>query len=115
MQEIQRNTKDGKSYTDFTSRDFDCGRYKKLTEINQSEEEESVEEEPAEDPLNDTQAGGEEDLEVFSLMDEDDEDINCGSTIINDRWLISSARCFDKFLNPGEGVSLARQRRRDIS
>ena len=57
-QEIQR--KEGMSYTDFFNEDdFECGRFKPLTEINQD---------------------GAEVAEV------EDENVFCGATIINDRW-----------------------------
>ena len=102
--------KDGKSYTDFTTDNFECGRYKLLSEINRNDGE-SVEEE--QDSKNDGDYdnpanASDDELELFTLMEEEDKDIHCGSTIVNDRWMISSARCFDKFLIPGDGVSYAR-------
>ena len=110
---------DGKSYTDFEREDFECGRYKLLTEINRNDEESVEEEQDSKvdgDHLDDDNPANvsDNDLEVFSLMEKEDKDIHCGSTIVTDRWMISSARCFDKFLNPGDEVSFASQRWTDI-
>ena len=103
--------KDGKSYTDFTTDNFECGRYKLLSEINQNDGESVKEEQDSKVnfPIDEIPPNvADDDLDIFSLMDKQDKDIHCGSTIVNDRWMISSARCFDKFLIPGDGVSYAR-------
>ena len=39
----------------------------------------------------------EEDLEVFSFNLENKEDFFCGSTIVNDRWMVAAAHCYDDF------------------
>ena len=60
-------TRDGRSYTDFTQANFECGKFKLLSEIN-------GEEKPSEGS---------------------DEIIRCGSTIITDRWMVGASHCFD--------------------
>jgi len=68
---------DGVSYTDYTRSDFDCGRFKLLKDLNQQD-----------DNSVDTKTSG-------SNL--------CGSTRINDRWVLSAAHCFEKFEpNPDE-------------
>ena len=39
----------------------------------------------------------EEELEVFSFNLENKEDFFCGSTIVNDRWMVAAAHCYDDF------------------
>ena len=39
----------------------------------------------------------EEELEVFSFSLENKEEFFCGSTIVNDRWMIAAAHCYDDF------------------
>ena len=39
----------------------------------------------------------EEELEVFSFSLENKEEYFCGSTIVNDRWMIAAAHCYDDF------------------
>ena len=41
----------------------------------------------------------EEELEVFSFNLENADRYFCGSTIVNDRWMIAAAHCYDDFQN----------------
>merc|ERR1712226_1345785 len=105
--EIQ--TRDGRSYTDFTQKNFECGRYKSLKEVNAGEEDEeemsmkNVEtdhsgELPGDFSVSiDLRRPEEEDLEVFSFSLENKEEFFCGSTIVNDRWMVAAAHCYDDF------------------
>ena len=61
----------------------------------------------------------EEDLEVFSFSLENKDDFFCGSTIVNDRWMIAAAHCYDDFQSnqdnqPREVGIVEREREREI-
>merc|ERR1739838_737577 len=106
--------KNGKSYTDFTKDNFDCGRYKLLTEINgddfETETVKPIEEKQAE-PLktdDDVSAGdlstndidlrsGDDD--VFFSSDGEPGEFFCGATMVNDRWVVAASHCYDDFGN----------------
>eukprot|EP00092_Neocalanus_flemingeri_P037709 GFUD01041055.1.p1 GENE.GFUD01041055.1~~GFUD01041055.1.p1 ORF type:complete len:698 (+),score=145.05 GFUD01041055.1:85-2178(+) len=97
--------KDGKSYSDFTKDNFDCGRYKLLTEINgddfEAETVKPIEGKPAE-PLEIENEIDTDDIDlrtadVFFSSDGDPTEFFCGATMVNDRWVVAASHCYDDF------------------
>ena len=104
------------SYSDYKKDNFDCGRFKLLTEINGEENsgdtnsqpmklKDEIPKENEEDPII-----GEEDILdlrqnnneidddfVFYFTLENKGDYFCGATIINDRWMVAAAHCYNDF------------------
>ena len=106
------------SYSDYKKDNFDCGRFKLLTEINgeqntgdtnsQPMKDEIPEEDPTfieEDILDLRQDNKErqkrqteiDDDFVFYFTLENKGDYFCGATIINDRWIVAAAHCYNEF------------------
>jgi len=112
----EEQVKDGKSYTDFTKDNFECGRYKLLCEINGEDcgieketptgEDCEVEilntsgETPSEPLEEDDFSANDIDLrtdDVFFSTDGKTEEFFCGATMISDRWVVAASHCYDDF------------------
>jgi len=101
----EEQVKDDKSYTDFTKDNFDCGRYKLLTEINgedfEAETVKPIQDTPAEPLEADDFSANDIDLrktdDVFLSTDGEPKDFFCGATMISDRWVIAASHCYDDF------------------
>jgi len=103
-------------YTDFTGRNFECGRNKKFCELHDicdtqpnpepvdanevtlKIEDDKIEEGNSDADIDaslvDLRRQGGRPIEVFSSADEV-EDPFCGTTVITDRWAVSAAHCYD--------------------
>ena len=105
-----------KSYSDYKKDNFDCGRFKLLTEINGEELSDDNTEEPKEDDIltenfdEDPTLKEEEDILglrqdtneidddfVFYFTLENKDDYFCGATIINDRRIVAATHCYNEF------------------
>ena len=75
---------EGNSYSDHKEDNFDCGRYKRLTEVNG----ENIVEDNDDTIRRRKREISDDDIDedfVFTFSSEDQSKIFCGNTIINDR------------------------------
>ena len=105
------------SYSDYKKDNFDCGRFKLLTEINGEENTWDTDSQATKDEVDPTYEEFEEDILdlrqdnkerqkrqteidddfVFYFTLENKGDYFCGATIINDRWIVAAAHCYNEF------------------
>jgi len=104
----EEQVKDGKSYTDFTKDNFDCGRFRLLSDINgddfEAETVKPVEAEQTEPLQEDDLSANDFDLrseddDVFFSTDGNTTDFFCGATMVTDRWVVAASHCYDDFGN----------------
>ena len=81
----EEQTVRGRSYTDFTQQNFDCGRYKSLSEIRKEEGSGEAEDDLRLEKRSISSTDEEEQLKIFGFDFETTEGIICGATIISDR------------------------------
>ena len=84
----------GASYTNFKDGNFDCGRYKTYCEIQ--EDCTGNEKQINKQPRNVTYGG-------WSYND--DKTAGCSTTLINDRFVISAAHCYEDFQSRVDSVT----------
>ena len=103
----------GKSYSDFSQSNFDCGRYKLLADINgnvntdpvpnkdniDDNVQEFIEEEEVDAVLELREDNTVDEDFVFYFTNENKADFFCGATQINDRYLVKRKNTDGKYLN----------------
>ena len=84
-----------RSYTDFTSKNFHCGAYKPLCEINNT----TCEVDGGDFDLRSVDSS-EKEPELFLSVKES----FCTATLITDRWVLTAAHCYDNFGASGRSI-----------